>query len=41
MVERIGIGVYETLTFPVPLPSKYRAVADPETAVDEFLAIMV
>lgn len=31
MVERIGGGIYEIVTFPVPIPKKYRPLMDPPT----------
>jgi putative exosortase-associated protein (TIGR04073 family) len=31
MVERIGGGIYEIATFPVPIPKKYRPLMDPPT----------
>jgi len=31
MIERIGGGVYEIATFPVPIPKKYRPLMDPPT----------
>lgn len=31
MVERIGGGLYEIVTFPIPLPKKYRPLMDPPT----------
>lgn len=34
MVERIGGGVYELVTFPIPLPRKYEPLMDPPTTVD-------
>ncbi len=34
MLQRIGAGVYEVVTFPVPLPKKYKPLMDPPTTVD-------
>ena len=31
MVERIGGGIYEIATFPIPIPKKYRPLMDPPT----------
>ena len=31
MLQRIVVGAYEVVTFPVPLPKKYRPVLDPPT----------
>jgi len=31
MIERIGGGIYEIATFPVPIPKKYRPLMDPPT----------
>ena len=33
MVERIGGGFYEIVTFPVPFPQKYKPLMDPPTTV--------
>jgi len=33
MVERIGGGIYEIVTFPVPVPKKYESLMDPPTTV--------
>lgn len=34
MLGRIGIGLYELVTFPVPVPQGYKPVMDPPTVVD-------
>ncbi len=34
MVERIGVGLYDVLTFPVPLPAGYQPVIQPPTVMD-------
>jgi putative exosortase-associated protein (TIGR04073 family) len=33
MFERIGGGLYEIVTFPIPAPKKYRPLMDPPTTV--------
>jgi putative exosortase-associated protein (TIGR04073 family) len=33
MLERIGGGVYEIATFPIPFPKKYKPLMDPPTTV--------
>ena len=30
MIQRIGVGAYETVTFPFPIPEGYRPVLEPE-----------
>ncbi len=34
MVGRIGVGVYDVLTFPIPFPSGYQPVVQPPTVMD-------
>lgn len=34
MAERIGGGIYEIVTFPIPVPKKYRPLMDPPTTVE-------
>lgn len=34
MVERIGVGLYDVLTFPVPFPAGYQPVIQPPTVMD-------
>lgn len=34
MFQRIGGGIYEIVTFPLPLPKKYEPLMDPPTVVD-------
>ncbi len=34
MVERIGGGIYEIVTFPIPIPKKYRPLMDPPTTAE-------
>jgi len=33
-LERIGVGVYDIVTFPVPVPKGYRPVIEPPTVMD-------
>lgn len=35
MAERIGVGLYDVLTFPVPFPAGYQPVIQPPTVMDE------
>ncbi len=35
MVARLGAGVYETVTFPVPLPGDYEPLVQPEFVLDQ------
>ena len=35
MVWRMCVGVYEVATFPIPLPSKYGPVLDPDTSLTD------
>ena len=31
MIKRIGGGIYEVVTFPIPIPKKYKPLMDPPT----------
>lgn len=33
MLERIGGGIYEIVTFPIPVPKKYKPLMDPPTTI--------
>lgn len=33
---RTGVGVYETATFPIPLPRYYRLIMEPEFVMEDF-----
>ncbi len=35
MLWRMGVGVYEVVTFPVPVPSNYGPVLDPATSLTD------
>ena len=35
MMERIGVGAYDVLTFPVPFPAEYKPLILPPTVMDE------
>ena len=40
MLERIGVGLYEIVTFPIPLPSHYGPVLEDATPLPGFLKII-
>ncbi len=35
MAERIGVGIYDILTFPVPIPEDYKPLIEPPTVLDD------
>ena len=34
MLGRIGVGIYDLVTFPVPLPKHYKPIMNPPTVMD-------
>ncbi len=40
MIQRVCVGVYEIVTFPVPLPAKYGPVLDPDTSWTGFQKLL-